>query len=68
MLRIGYGEQRERRGGVTGFHLGGVRAEESPHPVTHFALLMRADPPPPGQGGSSSYFAYLPESCGVMSG
>jgi hypothetical protein len=22
----------------------------SPHPVSHFAALMRADPPPPGEG------------------
>jgi hypothetical protein len=28
----------------------GVYVERSPHPVTQFASLMRADPPPPGEG------------------
>jgi hypothetical protein len=29
-----------------------ARVERSPHPVSHFAALMRADPPPAGEGGN----------------
>jgi hypothetical protein len=49
MLRIGYGECNERRGGVKVYHLESARVERlSPHPVSH--LAMRADAPPPGEG------------------
>jgi hypothetical protein len=50
----------KRRGGVGRVGIAAPRTIASPpHPVSHFATLMRADPPPPGEGKNSAVKAAL---------